>query len=613
MCAQSKYLDLIKKNIVLFDGAMGTRLYEKGVFINRCFEEVNLTDPALVEAVHTEMVEAGAQVITTNSFGANFLKLKGYNLSDSVEAINAAAVRIAKKAIGDADILIAGSVGPLGVRIEPFGKLSAHEAERYYAQQIGALVSAGVDLILLETFSNIDELLLAARTVKSIDAAVPVQAQFSLRPYDEKGWLSTALEYATKLDADANVDVVGANCIIGPADMLDLLEFVRPKIKKPFSVMPNAGFPKEVDGRQIYLASPDYFAEYALKFMHGGASVIGGCCGTSAEHIEKMGKAVLSLNKSHTAIKIHDHEEGVVEKQEVELEKRSAFGAALKAGDWITSIELVPPVGVDFSGIIEKSKQLIGKGITCINIPDGPRASSRISALMTSIEIQRATGIETMPHICSRDRNLIGIQSDMLAAQASGIRNILFITGDPPKVGNYPDVTGVFDVDSIGMLSLARNLNHGLDFGGKSIPGQTTFVKGSGADPASLFREKEIERSFKKAEAGAEFFFTQPVFDVESLVKFLEEIKGTNVPVIAGVWPLASYRNALFMNNEVPGVSVPDHIMKRMEKAGSKEEARLEGIAIAREIVEQIRPYVRGIQVSPPFGNIDTALRVLAK
>ena len=623
---KKKYLDKLADGMVLFDGAMGTALYEKGIFLNRCFEEVNLSSPDIVIEIHTENIRAGAQVLTTNSFGANPVKLAGYGLADSTAAINEAAIKLAREAIrisGDEEILIAGSVGPLGKLIEPLGRLTRKEAAEAFGLQVKALADAGADLILLETFRNQDELMIAAAAAAENAGGIPVEAHFSmgsssghtsggvLEDYRSQ-FLREALEKAVQLDECGDVDVVGTNCGVGPADILEVLKHVRPHVKKPFVVMPNAGFPKDVDGRQIYLAGPDYFSEYAVKFLDAGASAIGGCCGTTPEHINKMGKAVLKLSSGRRAVVFAGADANIVKMDPIPMEERTDLGRALAAGEWITTIELIPPMGTDLTKIIEKTEKLKVPGVNCVNLPDGPRASSRISGIITALELLRKTGMDPIVHYCCRDKNLIAMQADLLGCEAVGLRNMLMITGDPPKVGNYPDVTGVFDVDAIGLLELGKRLNTGIDLGGNSIGKPCGFVMGAGINPAAVSVELEIERAFKKAEAGAEFFISQPVFDTELIIKFINAVKETKVPVIIGVWPLASYRNALFLNNEVPGVTIPDAIMKRMEKPGSKEDARLEGIRIAREIIETIRPFSSGVQVSPPFGNVQTALDVIA-
>ena len=600
------YLERLEDSVLLFDGAMGTMIYDSGVFINQCFENVNLTSPETILNVHRKMAEAGAQVLTTNSFGANPIKLHTYDLEEKTEAINIRSVELAREIAGE-DLYVAGSIGPTSVRMSPIGNTPRELVEDAFRVQIEGLLKGGVDLLLFETFRNMDELILAARSVNS---EITVQAQISLRHEETEIHKETYLNLFRQLDDEDSIDVIGMNCSTGPADMLDILYEIQGRLSKPFSIMPNAGFPRDIDGRQIYLASPEYFAEYSLKFLDAGVSVIGGCCGTTHEHIKKMGDAFLSLDKGR-------RQQIVIKKEEdssaspISLSERSSLGKALANGEWITAVELVPPVGTGLTSVLDKAGKLMELEVSVINIPDGPRASSRISAFFTAVEIFRNTGIETIPHICCRDKNLIGLQSELLSSQAAGLRNILAVTGDPPKAGNYPDVTGVFDVDSIGLISLASSLNRGIDLGGKKIPRQTSFVIGAGINPTAQFVEKEIERAFMKAEAGADFFITQPVFDLEVLSEFIERIKTSGVPVIAGIWPLASYRNALFLHNEVPGVTIPEHIMKRMEKQESKEAARDEGILIARSSIEQMKNQIAGIQVSPPFGRIDTALDVI--
>ncbi|MDA3941339.1 MAG: bifunctional homocysteine S-methyltransferase/methylenetetrahydrofolate reductase [Spirochaetia bacterium] len=604
------YLEQLKEGVLLFDGAMGTMIYDSGVFINQCFENVNLTSPDTILGIHRKMAAAGAQVLTTNSFGANPIKLGTYDLEEKSEEINIRSVELAREIAGD-DLYVAGSIGPTSVRMAPIGNTPKEDIEKAFRLQIEALIKGGVDLLLFETFRNMDELILAARIAKSVNPHIPVQAQISLRHEESEIPKGKYYNLFRQLDDEDSIDVIGMNCSTGPADMLDILNEIQGRMSKPFSIMPNAGFPRDIDGRQMYLASPEYFAEYSLKFLDAGVSVIGGCCGTTQEHIKKMGDAFLSLDRGRRQqITIKQEEDISIEP--VDLAERSSLGRALSNGDWINAVELVPPVGTDLAGVLNKAEKLINHNVNVINIPDGPRASSRISAFLTAVEIFRKTGIETIPHICCRDKNLIGLQSELLSTQAAGLRNILAITGDPPKAGNYPDVTGVFDVDSIGLISLSSSLNRGIDLGGKRIPSQTSFVIGAGINPTAQFVEKEIERAFVKAEAGADYFITQPVFDLDVLSNFIDRIKSCGVPVIAGIWPLASYRNALFLHNEVPGVTIPEHIMKRMEKQETKESSRNEGILIARNLVDQMKGQISGIQVSPPFGRIDTALEVMA-
>ena len=609
---RKNYLERVKENIVLFDGAMGTMLYENGVPLSSCFEELCVSNPDLVKGIHNRYIASGAHVIETNTFGANPVKLKSYHLEDRCEEINRASVRLAREAAGD-DVYVAGSVGPLGERVAPFGRLEKKDAEKAFEIQISALMKEDIDLIILETFRDIDELLMAAGVAEKLDPDMPVQAQFSMGPLNLEEYQKEAPGAVKRLNRESSIDIVGVNCAVGPDHLLEILMAIKPHVSKPVSVMPNAGLPREIDNRNMYLASPAYFGNYALKFYEAGASIIGGCCGTTPEHIKKAAQMVLSIDTGFRKGIIAKSEIEAEVKEAVPLAERSALGKALAEGEWISTVELVPPIGCDLTGIIEKSSELKKSGILAINLPDGPRASSRVSVTVTALEIERQAFIETIPHICCRDKNLIGLQAELLGAQAAGLRNLLIITGDPPKVGNYPDVTGVFDVDAVGLISLAKRLNGGIDLGGNELPAPTSFVIGAGANPVSTGLDREIERAYEKAEAGADFFITQPVFDPEQLLSFLEKIKGTNLPVIAGIWPLASYRNALFLNNEVPGVTIPDKLMKRMEKADTKESARREGILIARDILDSVKSSIAGVQISPPFGRIQAAVDVVSR
>ncbi len=597
------YLQKVANGITLFDGAMGTMLYDRGVFINRCFEELNITNPDMVSEIYKEYASAGAQVLTTNTYTANRINLGGYNLVDKLDDIISSGVSLARNAAGE-ELYVAGSVGRA-----PDGTDKALEIEAL-TEQITLLIKAGVDLILFESFSDIDLLLELCKITKSIKN-IPVQAQFTLPPVAPTEYLKMGKLYAQKLDRSKFTDVIGVNCTMGPGEMLEILKDTVNFIHKPFSVIPNSGHPKVVDGRQIYLSTPEYFAEYAKRFLDGGASVIGGCCGTTPAHIKKMADAVLTLDRGYQHIELASVEEGVEFKTPVLLENRSALGKDLKDGNWIETVELVSPMGSDITKFMEKVVGLEKAGIKYINIPDGPRASSRMSAFATALHIKNKTEVEPILHVCGRDKNLIAMQADFLGAESFGLRDMLLVTGDPPKVGKYPDVTGVFDVDSIGMLNMSTRLNGCIDIGGSSLTSGTAMVSGAGINPVAPFIEREIERAFQKAEAGAEYFISQPVYDIELLSSFIDRLKDTNVPIIIGVWPLASYRNALFLQNEVPGVDIPEHIMKRMEKHTDKESARRDGVLIARDIVKSLKEKIGGVQVSPPFGNITTALEVL--
>ena len=605
------YLDRLKDGILLFDGAMATYLFTKGVYLKKCFEEVCMTNPAMVLDVHREYVAQGAQALETNTYGANPLKLAGFHLADKTEAINREAVALARQAAGD-EVYVAGSVGPTGRILEPEGPLTEAEARESFRAHIGALVRAGVDLILLETFQNRRELSLAVDTVKEFDPQMPIQAQFTWGRglfVGEDYYRTETVAWARFLESLA-VDVVGVN-LMGPSDALDAVKILQETLTKPLAVMPDSGMPKEVDGRQFYLTTPDSFAEYAKLFLDAGVAVIGGCCGTTPEFIGKAADAVFTFDAGRRQVKWVPTKAEVPEQTPAPLAERSAFGASLARGEWVTTVELVPPLGIDASALVTKAQALEAGGVRFVNLPDGPRASARLGALVASSLIARQTKLEPILHMACRDKNLIGLQGDLFGYHALGLRNVLLVTGDPPKVGKYPNVTGVFDVDSIGLTQVVRRFNAGVDMGAEALPQATSFVHGTGVNPAFPVPRTELDRARQKAQAGTEYFITQPVWDADGLERFLDELQKLNVPVLLGVWPLASYRNALFLSQEVPGVVIPDAVLKRMEAISDKEEGRREGIRQAREIIARFRNRVAGIQVSPPFGNVKTALEVV--
>lgn len=605
------FLTRLKQAPILCDGAMGTLLYAKGVFINRCYDELNLSQPDLLRQIHQEYLHAGAEVIETNTFGANSFRLSRFSCGDKVREINVAGARLAHDAAKSFDAYVAGSVGPLGVRIEPLGKISREEAYAAFVEQIEGLVEGGVDLLILETFGYLEELQQAVRAARSVKADLPIVAQVTI---DEEGNCLDGAEpeiFTGKL-LDWGVDVIGCNCSVGPAPMLDTIEQVGSIVggSIPLSAQPNAGMPRSVEGRNIYLCSPEYMASYTRKFVAAGVRLIGGCCGTTPEHIRAM-KSALRVGEArattHSAVA---RPAAAKEVESIPLAKRSKLGAKIASGEFATMVEIVPPKGTDISKEIEGARYLKSVGVDAINIPDSPRASARISNQVLSILTQQQVGIECVLHYTCRDRNVLGIQSDLLGASAIGIKNLICITGDPPKLGNYPDATAVFDVDAIGLVNIVRNLNHGLDIGGNPIGTATGFAIGVGANPGAPNLEEEIRRMEYKVEAGAEFVVTQPVFDVELLEQFLRRIEHCHIPLVAGIWPLTSVRNAEFMKNELR-VSVPDEIIARMARAGSNEEARAEGVAIAREMLERLRGLVQGAQISAPFGKYSAAVDVL--
>jgi methionine synthase I (cobalamin-dependent)/5,10-methylenetetrahydrofolate reductase len=599
------YLERLQEGVLLFDGAMGTYLFNQGIYLKKCFEEVCLSQPQMVLNIHKEYLQAGAQALETNTYGANPIKLRSYNLAHKTEAINKKAVEIAQEAASlvEDPVYIAGAVGPTGQKLEPEGSLSLKEARNSYELHIGTLLRAGVDVLLLETFTDRTELELAIEVVQRIDSSVPLQVQFTASHRllsDQDFFQRQAMKWGRYFQANEAIDVVGVN-LMGPTDALEALRALKQTTTKPIVMMPDAGYPKEVDGRQFYVTDPDHFASHAKLYLDGGASVIGGCCGTTPRHIQEMGQAVLNFDQGRRNIFLTDQVEVSNPVEASSLASRSRLGADLAGGHWVATVELVSPIGTDLSKVLAKAKALEEAGVRYINIPDGPRASARISALVTAMDIQRHTSIEPIFHMCTRDKNLIGLQSDLLASEAVGLKNILMITGDPPKVGKYPSVTGVFDVDSVGLLKLGSRLNQGMDLAGDPLPQATNLVPGTGVNPMFPVPEKELERAWAKAEAGAEYFITQPVYDPKTLGPFLEKLAEIKLPIILGMWPLASYRNALFLNNEVPGVVIPEIVLRRMEGIQDKESARQEGVAISLEILKEFKSFVGGIQVSPPF------------
>jgi len=586
---------------------MGTMLYSKGIFINRCYDELNLSQPELVASVHQEYVKAGAEILETNTFGANSFRLARHGCQGRVVEINRVGVELARSAAGN-DVMVAGSVGPLGVRIEPLGKTGLDEARAAFSQQIAALAEAGIDLLILETFGYVEELHQAILAARDAAPGIPVVAQVTID--DEGNALdgSTPESYAKRIEG-YGPEVLGCNCSVGPVAMLDAIERVRQVTSLPLSAQPNAGMPRNVEGRNIYLCSPEYMAEYTRRLIAAGTRLVGGCCGTTPEHIRAM-KAALRAGEARSSSFQVASAAAETQKQSVPLAQRSKLGAKLAEGSFATFIEIVPPRGITVERELEGARFLKSVGIDAINIPDSPRASARMSNQALCLLMQQQVGIETVLHYTCRDRNVLSIQSDLLGASALGIANLICITGDPPKLGNYPDATAVFDVDAIGLVNVVHNLNRGVDIGGNSIGSPTGFVIGVGANPGVPNIDEEIRRFEYKVEAGADYAVTQPVFDVDLLEQFLRRVEHLHIPVFAGIWPLTSVRNAEFMKNELR-VSVPESIISRMAAATTSEAARAEGVEIAREMLAQVRPMVQGVQLAAPFGNYRAAIDVL--
>lgn len=608
----AEFRSKLQSGIVLADGAMGTMLYTKGVFINRCFDELNLSAPQLVREVHQEYVKAGADVIESNTFGGNRLRLTAFGLGEKLWAINQAGVRLAREAAGE-KAFVAGAIGPLGTQIEPLGPMSFSEARAAFKEQAEALVAGGADLLVLETFFELNELreaIFAAREAAGSEMAILAQVTV-----DDEGRLRDGTNPVTFTESlnEWPVDVIGVNCSAGPKVVLETIEKMAPHTGKPLSAMPNAGVPANIEGRNIYLCSPEYMSQYARRFLQAGVRVIGGCCGTTPEHIKLICSEVRSLQPVQRRVASSlTIEEGKAQPKalpKVPIAEKSQLGAKLAARKFVAFVEILPPRGIDASKEIAGARLCREQGIDCINVPDGPRASARMSAQVTCQFIQQQAGIEAVLHFCCRDRNILSMQSELLGAHTTGVRNLICITGDPPRMGAYPDATAVFDVDSIGLTNIVNNLNLGLDIGGNPMGSQTALLLGVGANPGALNMGQELRRFAWKVEAGAEYVVTQPVFDLNLVELFLKNTEQYKLPIIAGIWPLTSYRNAEFMVNELR-VPVPDEYMERMRRADTAEKARAEGIAIAQEMSRAVRSMVQGVQLSAPFGRYEMAIQV---
>ncbi|NYF79795.1 bifunctional homocysteine S-methyltransferase/methylenetetrahydrofolate reductase [Granulicella arctica] len=616
------------RHTVLCDGAMGTMLYSHGVFINRCYDELNLSQPEMVHDVHHEYLQAGAQVIETNTFGGNRFRLERYGLANRVRDINLAGVRIARACVNQmrekqaSEAFVAGAIGPLGIRLEPLGKTGLDEAFDAFAEQVKALVEdgpgTGADILIIETMPSMTETEQAILAARSEAPGIPLIVMVTV---DEDGNCldGTTPEKAAAQMTQWGADAVGCNCSAGPATVLSVIERMRSATHLPLAAMPNAGIPRAVDGRTIYMTSPEYMASFARKFIRAGATFVGGCCGTTPNHTRAMRSALRAQSVQDAAtqeasVSVGTEKSSAPEgKDSVEpppLGQRSRIGAKIAVGDFVTMVEIVSPRGIDCSKEISGAAQLHQLGVDAINVPDSPRASARMSAQSLCVQIQQNVGIETILHYTCRDRNVLSMQSDLLGASSIGLKNVLCLTGDPPKLGNYPDATAVFDVDAIGLVNIVRNLNHGLDIGKNPIGESTGFTISVAANPGVPDIENEIRRFAFKVEAGAEFAITQPVFDMRLLEEFLRRIEGFRIPVIAGIWPLTSLRNAEFMKNDLR-VSMPEAVMTRMGAAASPELARAEGIKIAQEMLAEARPMVQGVQVSAPFGKYAAAAQVL--
>ena len=613
--------DLMKKistGVILGDGAMGTLLYERGIYINRSFEGLNLTDPHLVKAVHRDYIAAGAEVIETNTYGANPLKLNKFGLAEQVYEINLAGAQASRRCADEgAGVMAAGSIGPLGKPLAPIGTITQDQAVNLFRDQIRGLLEGGIHFFLLETFIQMREIQAAIRAVRE-QSDLPIIAMMTIGQTGKTAYGRTPENIAANLDEEP-VQVIGLNCSTGPITILEGVKRMRKVTSKPLAAFPNAGEPQDVGGRIIYLSTPEYFAEYTKRMIQNGVMFIGGCCGTTPKHIRFMASAIRALQPSSRKeeILISVTKAAVEKKPDVLVaprRKRSKLGKLLDDNTFPVSCELNPPRSPVIGRMIKQVELLRKAGIDVVNIPDGPRASARMSPMVLAHLIKENTGMDTILHYTCRDRNILGMQSDLLGAEAMGLDNILLVTGDPPKLGDYPMATAVFDVDAIGLIRIADNLNHSLDLAGNPIGHPTSFFMGAGFNPGAIDLDLEIERLVQKVDAGAEYVMTQPVFYMEKLLKSLEKSAALKIPFFAGILPLASYRNAEFFHNEVPGMDVPSNIRERMKNASDKgkEFGFAEGVAIAQEALLAVKDYVQGVYIMPPFGKVGLAIDTAA-
>lgn len=605
---------LSEDQVLVVDGAMGSMLYQRGVFVNVCYDELNLNRPELVRGVHEAYVRAGAEILETNTFGSNPVKLSSHGLEERTEEINRVAAGLARQAAGD-QAFVVGAMGPLGMRIEPWGPTSREEAAAFFARQATGLLDGEVDGFILETFSDLGELEAAIQAVRGL-SDLPVFAQMSFGS-DGTTAYGTPVEVFAERMGTGLVDVIGLNCAVGPAAMLETIERLVAATVLPVSALPNAGLPRSVGGRIMYLSSPEYMGRYARRMIDAGVKIIGGCCGTTPAHIRDLRSQVVSVVPRHSGPERRHAEVARVEAQEpVPLVERSGLGAKLGRGEFVITTEILPPRGWKPDEMLAQCRELRNGGVDAIHVLDTPRARSRMGAIPAALLIEREVGIETVFHYTCRDRNMLGMQADLLGGAAAGLRNVLAVTGDPPASGAYPDSTTVFDIDSIGLINLLNRLNRGLDPGGSSIGDPTRFVSGVALAQSAGDLDSELKRFYWKVDAGADFAVTQPVFNPVDLLQVLDRLEREElrIPVIAALWPLVSVRGAEYLANELPGVVIPEPILERMRIAEDcgVEEARKEGLAIALEVFEQIRGAVAGVQVATPIGGRESTLELLA-
>ncbi len=615
------FLEALQSDVLVVDGAMGTQLYERGILYSTCFEELNVSRPESISRVHEDYVRAGAQLIETNTFGANALRLDKHGFTSRVREINLAGARLAKAAAGG-HAYVAGAIGPSGYFLGDASVEDLAKVKGALLEQAEALVEGEVDCLIVETMRQTSELRVAIEAAcEAAKGRIPVIAAASLDEHGRMADGTSAREIGKKM-ADAGASVIGVNCSDGPMHVLAAVEEML-DLGLPVCAMPNAGLPHRIDERLVYVSTPEYFGVYARRMFKLGVRLVGGCCGTTPDHVKRIAASARMAHASREVpedpapeVGVRDTSDslGVIKLQgsapPTPIAQKSKLAAKL-GKHFVVSVEVNPPIGLDPTRAIAAAKMLKAGGIDVINIADGARAQSRMGNLAMAARVQAEVGMETILHVCGRDRNLLGTLAHLLGAHDLGIRNLVIITGDPPKMGDFPDATPVYDLDSIGILKLATRLNHGIDPGGKPLGGVTSFLLATGAEPAALNYPREIARLKLKKAAGAELVMTQPVYDPEVLLRFLADVEPLGLPILVGLLPLASYRNAEFLHNEVPGMQVPEHVRERMRKAGSGASGRKEGVAIAREMLAAVRDKVAGAYIMPPLEKYELALEVI--
>ncbi|MEX0878209.1 MAG: bifunctional homocysteine S-methyltransferase/methylenetetrahydrofolate reductase [Thermoanaerobaculia bacterium] len=602
----------IAEEVLLADGAIGTLLTSRGASPDQARSPLNVSDPDSVREVHDDYLEAGARILTTNTWDANRVKLTTHEWADSLDKINREGVRLAKEAAAGEPVFVAGSIGPLGALVKPYGSLSLTQVREIFEEQARVLLESGIDLLLLETFGSLLEAAEAVRAVRGLSSEIPIVAEMTFLA-DGRTAFGEAAAHALATLAVAGADAVGMNCTLGPQETHDIFARLPASLSAPLSVMPNAGYPSVVHGRNVYLSSPDYLREYAAAFVEAGAAIVGGCCGTTPEHIRAMAREVAGKKRARSANPVSVVVEAEVERTApLAIETSRLKRKLAEAGEFVVTGEVEPPKGADCATAIDGARQLKASGVDAVNVTDNPMARLRMSSIAVAALIQRDVGLDAVVQITTRDRNVLGLQSDLLGAAGLGVKAILCLGGDPLKIGDYPQAKQVSEVDVLGLLRMARGLNGGADLAGNAIGAPTRFAIACASNPAAADQEVEFSKLRAKIEAGATFAQTQPVYDLDALARFLERPEARAIPILIGLIPLLSLKQTLFFANEVPGVVVPPSIQDRMRKANERgpEHEKAEGLAIARELAAGIAKLARGLHIMP-MGRYKTAGQIL--